>query len=342
MPDHSRLTPRSDSAPIGGREAPPVAAGTTRAATGERGADRFFRVSTASAGAIIVAVIVAIGVFLVVKAIPALQANTSHFLTEKQWLPDATRSQFGIAALAFGTVLTSFFALLMAVPVAIGVALYITEYASPRVATAMSYLSDLLAAVPSVIYGLWGVLFLVPHMNQLQTFLTAHLGFLPMFRNDSGIVGRSLFAASVILAIMILPIIAAINREIFVQVPAANREAALALGATKLEMIRIAVLPYSRAGLISGVMLGLGRALGETIAVALVLSASFTLSIQVLSGLGGNTVAANIATKFGEAGITGRGALIASGLVLFVITFAVNGLARLVIYRSRRLERAAA
>ncbi|MDQ6650458.1 MAG: phosphate ABC transporter permease subunit PstC [Actinomycetota bacterium] len=287
-------------------------------------------------------VIVAIGVFLVVKAVPAVRADTANFLTERQWLPDANRSQFGIAALAFGTVLTSFLALLVAVPVALGVALFITEYASPRVATAMSYLSDLLAAVPSVIYGLWGVLFLVPHMNKLQTFLTAHLGFLPMFKNDSGIVGRSLFAASVVLAIMILPIIAAISREIFRQVPAANREAALALGATKLEMIRLAVLPYSRAGVVSGVMLGLGRALGETIAVALVLSASFGVSIQVLSGLGGNTVAANIATKFGEAGITGRGALIASGLVLFAITFAVNGLARLVLARSRRLERAAA
>ncbi|GAC1324112.1 MAG: phosphate ABC transporter permease subunit PstC [Mycobacteriales bacterium] len=304
--------------------------------------DRLFRVSTAGAGLLIVAVIVAIGVFLVVTAVPALRADHGSFLTERQWLPDATPSRFGIAAIAFGTLLTSLLALVIAVPVALGVALYITEYASPRVATAMSYLSDLLAAVPSVIYGLWGVLFLVPHLNKLQTFLTVHLGFLPIFRNDSGIVGRSLFAASVVLAIMILPIIAAITREIFAQVPSANREAALALGATKLEMIRVAVLPYSRAGLVSGVMLGLGRALGETIAVALVLSASFAVSIQVLSGLGGNTIAANIATKFGEAGIPGRGALVASGLVLFVITFAVNGLARLVLHRSTRLERASA
>jgi phosphate transport system permease protein len=147
------------------------------------------------------------------------------------------------------------------------------------------------------------------------------------------VVGKSIFAASVVLGIMIVPIVAAISREIFLQVPITNREAAMALGATRWEAIRLAVLPYSRAGVVGAVMLGLGRALGETIAVALVLSASFDISANVLRP-GGNTIAANIATKFGESGITGRGALIASGLVLFLITLVVNVVARAVVERS--------
>jgi len=300
--------------------------------------DSVFSTTTGASAALVFVVIVAIAAFLVRKAVPALDANAASFLTERQWLPDQEPSRFGIAALAAGTVVTSVAALLMAVPVAIGVALFVSEYAPVRLKRPIGYLTDLLAAVPSVVYGLWGVLFLVPRMQGLQEFLAARLGWLPVFAVEEGapVGGRSLFAASVVLAIMVLPIVAAISREVFLQVPNANREAALALGATKYEVIRTAVLPESRPGIVSAIMLGLGRALGETIAVALVLSASFTPSVRLLRAEGGNTIAANIATKFGEAGVPGRGALIASGLVLFAITLVVNVVARAILYRARQ------
>ncbi len=303
-----------------------------------RRVDTLFRRTTGASALLVLVVIVAIAAFLVQKAIPALGTNHASFLTEREWLPDSDVSRFGIAALALGTIVTSIAALVIAVPVALGVALFISEYAPERLRRPLGYVTDLLAAVPSVVYGLWGVFFLVPRMQKLQVFLAGHLSWIPIFKVPGGraVGGRSLFSASVVLAIMVLPIVAAISREVFVQVPQGNREAALALGATKLETIRTAVLPPSRPGVVSAVMLGLGRALGETIAVALVLSASFTPTLRVLNAEGGNTIAANIATKFGESGPTGRGALIASGLVLFAITLVVNVVARAILYRSRQ------
>ena len=305
--------------------------------TSRRG-DRVFAALTTGAGALVLALIVAIGAFLLTKAIPAVQKDTSGFLTTKVWQPDNNPPVFGIAALAFGTVLSSLLALLVAGPVAIGIALYISDYAPRRLAGPIGYLVDLLAAVPSVVYGLWGLLFLAPHSTAFQQFLADHLGFVPLFDlGKNGVVGRSVLIASLVLALMILPIIAAISREIFLQVPQANREAALALGATKLEMIRLAVLPYSRSGVVGALMLGLGRALGETIAVALVLSLSYSTSFHIIdANTGGNTIAANIAAQYQAAEPLGQRALIASGLVLFVITFAVNGLARYVVSRSGR------
>ena len=310
---------------------PPASARTRRV-------DALFRGGTAASATLVFVVIVAIAAFLVGKAVPALQGNTASFLTEREWLPDQEQSRFGIAALVVGTIVTSVTALVLAVPVALGVALFVSEYAPQRLKAPFGYLTDLLAAVPSVVYGLWGVFFLVPRMQGLQEFLARHLGWVPFFAVPEGepVGGRSLFAASVVLAIMVLPIVAAISREVFVQVPRSHREAALALGATKLETVRTAVLPPSRPGVVSAVMLGLGRALGETIAVALVLSASFTPSVRLLRAEGGNTIAANIATKFGEAGVPGRGALIASGLVLFAITLVVNVVARAILFRARR------
>ena len=295
--------------------------------------DRVFRRVTETAALLIVVLIVAIGTFLVVRALPALREAGWSFFTEKVWSPDAAPSAFGIAALAFGTILSSLMALVLAVPVALASALFLTEIAPPRVRKVVAPLMDLLAAVPSVVYGLWGVFFLVPALVPVSKALDRTLGFVPIFDNRSGIYGRSLFAASVVLAIMILPIVSALSREIFGQVPRTNREAALALGATRWEMIRLAVLPYSRGGIVGSVMLGLGRALGETIAVALVLAATFDVDLHILEP-GGNTIAANIATKFGEAGDLGRNALIASGLVLFAITLVVNMVARGVVYRS--------
>ncbi|GLW09497.1 phosphate transport system permease protein [Microtetraspora sp. NBRC 13810] len=281
----------------------------------------------------------AIAVFLVVEAVPALRVNKGDFFSEVIWDPNGTQT-FGIAALAFGTVISSLLALVMALPVAVGVALFISHYAPRRLAGLLGYVIDLLAAVPSVVYGLWGVVFLVPFITGPWKFLNEYLGWIPLFAGDS-VAGRSVLTASVILAVMILPIIAAISREVFLQVPRSHEEAALALGATRWEMIRMAVLPFGRPGVISAAMLGLGRAMGETIAVALVLPATFGISFQILTAQG-NSIAANIANGFGEATPIGRGALIASGLVLFAITLVVNIAARLVIARRKEFSGAAA
>jgi len=316
--------------------APPSEPLASRRMREVRRGDRIFRAMTVGSGLFILILIVAIAVFLVWKAIPALRMSGFHFFSEKAWFPDAKPAKFGVAAIAFGTVLSSVIALVLVVPVAIGAALTLTELAPRRLGTMGGYLVDILAAVPSVVYGLWGVYFLVPRLIPMQRWLAVHLSFIPLFQNNGNTFGRSVFAASAVLAIMILPIIAAISREVFRQVPQANREAALALGATRWETIRMAVLPPSRSGVVGAIMLGLGRALGETIAVALVLAATFNINLRILEP-GGNTIAANIATKFGESGIVGREALIASGLVLFAITLAVNMAARAVVYRSTRI-----
>ena len=271
--------------------------------------------------------------FLLGRAWPAIRTAGGHFFTERQWFPDAVPARFGIAALVWGTLVSSVLALAVAVPVALGSALYVTEYARPAVGRWIGYLVDVLAAVPSVVYGLWGLLFLVPRMIPVQRFLADHLGFIPFFRNPDGVYGKSIFAASVVLALMVLPIVAAVSREVFRQVPRELREAALALGATRWEVIRTSVLPSSRSGMVGAIILGLGRALGETIAVALVLAATFDVDLRLLRP-GGNTIAANIATRFGEAGDIGRSALIASGLVLFAITLAATVAARGVIRRT--------
>lgn len=300
-----------------------------------RRGDRRFDVALAAAAGSVLALLAAIAVFLLAKAQPALRTSGWRFFTEQAWLPDAPGGHFGIAALAFGTVASSIVAMAVAVPVAVGSALYATEIASARLGRWIGYVLDLLAAVPSVVYGLWGLVYLVPRLEPAQRGLDDVLGWLPPFHSRTGAYGRSLFAASIVLAVMVVPIVAALARELFRQVPRAHREAALALGATRWETIRTAVLPASRVGLVGAAMLGLGRALGETIAVALVLAASFSVNVHLVEP-GGNTIAANIATKFGEAGATGRSALIASGLVLFAITLAVNAVARLVIRRSAR------
>ena len=283
--------------------------------------------------AAVVIVLLAMTVFLLARAWPAIRTAGGAFLTEREWFPDATPARFGIAALVWGTLLSSVLALAAAVPIALGTALYVTEYARPAVGRWIGYLVDVLAAVPSVVYGLWGLLFLVPRLVPLQRFLADHLGFLPFFRNPDDVYGKSVFAAAVVLGLMILPIVSAVSREVFRQVPRDLREAALALGATRWEVIRTSVLPSSRSGVVGAVILGLGRALGETIAVALVLASTFDIHLRVLEP-GGNTIAANIATKFGEAGDIGRSALIASGLVLFAITLAATVAARGVIRRT--------
>jgi phosphate transport system permease protein len=285
-------------------------------------------------GVLLLIIMAAIAVFLVLQAIPALKANTTNFFTTLKWDPDSTPSSFGIAALAFGSVLTSLLALLMSVPIAIGVALAISHYAPRWLARPLAYVVDLLAAVPSVVFGLWGLIYLVPNIIAPSSFLNRYLGFIPLFESN-GTYGKSIFAASVVLAVMVIPIVAAISREVFVQTPRDHIEAAWAIGATKWEMVRTAILPYGRSGVISGTVLGFGRAIGETIAIALVLSANYEITLHILEP-GGNTIAANIANRYGEAGNVGRGALIASGLVLFVITLIVNFGARAIVRRGDR------
>ena len=298
---------------------------------GARG-ERIARVIVVGGGIFVLALIVAILVFLVVKGWPAFTTAGWSFFTTKVWFPDNQPPVFGIAALVFGTVISSLVAVVIATVVAVGAALFVTEVAPPVIGRPVGYVIDLLAAIPSVIFGFWGLVYLVPKMLTFEKGLNSVFGWFPLFSNPGNpppaISGRSLFAASVVLAVMCLPIIAAVCREVFRQTPTAHREAAYALGATRWEMIRMAVFPYSRSGIVGAVILGLGRALGETIAVALILAPSFVINWHILEA-GNNTIAANIATKFGEAGTLGREALIASGLVLFAITLVVNTGARL-------------
>jgi phosphate ABC transporter permease protein PstC len=297
---------------------PSASALTAKAGLG----DRIFSGSARGAAVFILVLMAAIAAFLIYQAEQAISVDKVNFLTAFIWDPDGNTTpnavpEFGIAAIAWGTLVTSLIGVLIGAPVAIAVALFIT---------------DLLAAVPSVVYGLWGLLLLDNHMAGISRIIEDVLGWIPLFKTN-GTYGSSMFTAGVVLAIMILPIIAAIAREIYKQTPREQIEAAYALGATKWEMIRYAVLPYGRSGVTSAVILGFGRALGETIAVAMVLSSVPGLVTRILQP-GGNTIAANIAVQFSEALKTGREALIASGLVLFVLTLIVNYVARLIANRA--------
>jgi phosphate ABC transporter permease protein PstC len=244
---------------------------------------------------------------------------------------------FGALALVLGTLITSAIALIIGVPIAVATALYLTELCPLRARAPLSILVDLLAAVPSVVYGLWGVFVLIPYLKGFQQSLSDTFSFLPFVGGT--VAGPSYFIAGLILAIMILPIVSAISREVISTVPSEHKEAALALGATRWEMIRIAVLPYSRAGITGGAMLGLGRAIGETIAVVLVIGDSPKLANSIFQQ--GYTLAAVIANEFGEAASTPvyRSALFAAGLVLFVLTLVVNIIARRYVVRAARGKR---
>jgi phosphate transport system permease protein len=307
-----------------------VVAGLASRSTGRR-ADRAFRILSAAAGCLVLVIIVAIAAFLLSKGLSAIGKDKANFLTTREWSPDSVRPVFGVAVLVYGTLVSALLALLIAVPVAIGVALCLTYYAPRPMARIMGYLIELLAAVPSVVYGLWGVYYLNNPVRSVSKGIDHWLGWIPLL-NSRGAYGNSYFLAGIVLAIMVLPIVASLSREVFLQVPRENEEAALALGATRWEMIRLAAFPYAKPGIVAGVMLGLGRALGETIAIAMVLSSAYTINWRILEP-GGNTVAANIANRFGESGPLGRNALIASGLVLFIITLAVNMAARWVLAR---------
>lgn len=290
--------------------------------------DRVFAGLSTGAAVTILAVLAGVAIFLTAEGIPGMLASPDEVKSGERFLPY-------VWPLVYGTLVAAFLALVMSVPVAIGVALYISHYAPRRIAAFMGYLIDLLAAVPSVVYGLWGIGFLAGTLVPPYEWLHAQLGFLPFFAGPPSATGRTILTASIVLAVMILPIMTAICREIFLQTPRLHEEAALALGATRWEMARMAIFPYARSGIVSGAMLGLGRALGETMAVAMVLSASGVVTLNLISSTNPSTIAANIALSFKEASGLDVNALIASGLVLFVITFAVNFAARLVVDRRK-------
>jgi len=301
--------------------------------TGRRG-DQVFSGLARGSGILVVALVAAVGAFLLIEAIPALLKNRANFLFDRVWdLDDPAAPKFGIPDLLWATVAIAMIAMAIAVPLAIGVALFLTNYAPTRVARPFAYVVDLLAAVPSIIYGLWGIKVLLPYSRDVQGFLSSTLGWIPLFK-DAGVSQGTLFLAGVVLAIMILPIVTAISREVFAQTPPAHKEGALALGATRWEMIRTAVLPYGRAGVISAAMLGLGRALGETIAITIIVSQVAGFNFSIFNG--GQTFASKIANNAAEFDSpTKTGAFIAAGLVLFVLTFVVNAVARIVIERRK-------
>ncbi|MCU1677450.1 MAG: phosphate transporter, inner rane subunit PstC [Frankiales bacterium] len=294
---------------------------------GRRG-DHLFAGLVRGAGLAIVVVLAGVAAFLVVKSLPAFNGQPNEITGTKSFASYA-------APLLFGTVLSSAIALVIAVPLSVGVALFISHYAPRRIATALGHVIDLLAAIPSVVFGLWGVFWLAQQLKPVYAWFATHAGFIPLFKGPASATGRTMLTVGIVLAVMILPIMTAICREVFRQTPRLHEEAALALGATRWEMIRLTVLPYSRSAIVSAAMLGLGRALGETMAVAIVLSVGGGMSFNLISSSNPATIPASIALNFKESTGTGINTLIATGLVLFVLTFAVNASARAVLARRK-------
>ncbi len=278
-----------------------------------------------------------IGLFLLLRGIKAVDRVGYHFFTEAQWSPDSGR--YGVASVLTGTIEIALTALAVGVPIALLAALYISEYAPPGLRRTLIGLIDLMAAVPSILYGLWGVTWLQPRIIGVSRWLSDHLPWVPFFRVDTdhadpGSYTSSHFIAGCVVGMMVIPICCSLSREVFSQAPRAEREAAYALGSTRWGMIRTVVLPFGRGGVIGAIMLSLGRALGETIAVVLIISPNFTVTPHILEG-GGNSISALIASRVNDASEIGLSALMAAGLVLFVITLVVNFLAAIIVNRSR-------
>ncbi|MBM9836347.1 phosphate ABC transporter permease subunit PstC [Rhodococcus hoagii] len=343
----TRSTPRaSDPAdggagvggPHGNPEAPITTPQATKNKTVTRPGDRIFGSLASGSAVFITLLVVAVGIFLIWRAVPALQRNEVNFLTSRVWDTDNINAMaFGVLDLLLVTVMVSVFALVLAMPVALGIAIFLTEYAPKKLSRPLAYVIDLLAAVPSIVYGLWGLLVFAPAIAPLAVWLNEHLGWIPIFADGSGSIrgGGTIFTAGIVLAVMILPVITAVTREVFAQTPKAHVEAALALGATRWEVVRTTVIPFGKSGYISGSMLGLGRALGETMALYMILRTTS----QAFSGSlfdSGSTIASKIALGYAEFNNNIQaGAYIAAGLVLFVLTFVVNAAARAAIAGKR-------
>jgi len=309
--------------------------------TKPRLSDRVFR-GVVSGGALSSLLILGlIFFFLAFQGYSVLRSQGIHFITSSNWQVvqdaagnvDPKHTQFGIAAMLIGTFLCSLIAIIVAVPVSVLAALFLNFYAPPVFKKIMVAIVDLMAAFPSILFGLWGFFVLMPSAEYWAKLIHHFLGFIPLFKVDPPIFTRSPFVAGLVLAVMIIPIITSVSREVFSQTPLDRIQAAYALGATRWSMIRAVVLPYGRSGVVGGAMLGLGRALGETVAVYTVLNIVYQVNWHVLLGAGGN-VASMILLKFGEAGPQEIKALMAAGLVLFLLTLLVNLGADLVVRRS--------
>lgn len=299
--------------------------------------DRIYELVTLACALIVPLLVIAIAVAILVAAWPAFASQGLSIITSGEW--DVNAGKFGAGPAIFGTLVSSLIALVLATPLALGVAIFLSEFAPKWLRQPVAFLVDLLAAIPSVVYGLWGIFVLLPLLRErVMPFLsdTMHLGGTPLFSGPA--YGPSMLAAGVVLAIMALPYISAVSREVLLAVPRSQREAALALGATRWEMIRDAVIPYARSGIVGGVMLGLGRALGETMAVTMVIGNRAEISSSLFAP--GYTMASLIANEFSEAGSEQHlSALMAVGAVLFGITILVNAIARWLVWRVSR-ERA--
>jgi len=294
-----------------------------------RRGDRVFSRMAVVSAVTILALLAGVAIFLLAEGAPALTASASE-------LPGGESFVDYVAPLAFGTMLAAVFAAVVAVPLAVAAALFITHVAPPRIALTLGYLVDMLAAIPSIIYALWGVFVLGPAAVPVMEWLEGHLGFIPLFAGPASVTGRTMFVAGLVLAVMILPIVSAVAREAFALTPRRLQEGAQALGATRWEMIRMTVLPFGRSSIISGAMLGLGRALGETMAVTIILSVSGAVTFNLIGQANPSTIAANIALNFPESSGLAINALIATGLVLFAITLVTNMGARAIIARQDR------
>jgi phosphate transport system permease protein len=323
-------------APITGAEPTP-----RRLSHRQTGSDAVFEHAARTVGASVLVITGGVGVFLAWQAFPTLQHYGLSFFTETQWQPEA--DVLGIGAVLVGTVEVAMVAMFFAFPLALLTALYISEYAPAKLRATLVSLVDLMAAVPSIVYGLWGFFLVMPHAAALALWLQQHFGWIPIFAVDADPNApvwdasryvASAFCAGIAVAMMVLPMSCAVMRQVFSQAPVGEREAALALGATRWGMIRSVVLPFGRGGIVGGTMLGLGRALGETIAVVLIVSPAFEVKPRILE-IGTVTVSSLIAGRFGEASAAQLSALLAAGFVLFMITLVVNTIAAVIVSRSR-------
>ncbi len=296
--------------------------------------DRLFGLATTASGLLVLVLLALVGYFLFLRAGDAFDVAGWSFFTTAEWRTDIDPPEIGVLGLACGTVLVAVIAVVLAVPLGTCAALFITDYASGRWRSLLTALVDLLAAIPSLLYGVWGFFVLQYEIAPLSEWISRHLGWIPIFRTEEGaeLTGSMLIAGTVV-SLMVLPIVAAVTREVFTQTPPGEKEAALALGGTRWGMIRMVVLPFGRGGIIGGSMLGLGRALGETIAVSLLLPQVPEVTFRILEN-GGATVSGFIARRAGG-GEFNTSALMAAGLVLFGMTLATNMLASVVITRSR-------
>jgi phosphate transport system permease protein len=296
--------------------------------------DRVFGRLTLFSGMLVLALLALVGVFLLLQSHQAFAESGWSFFTRVQWNTSTVPARIGVFGLLAGTVIVSVIAVVLAVPLGVCAALFITEYAPPGLRRILQGVIDLLAAVPSILFGLWGFLFLADRIVPLSAWIGSHLGWIPIFAvgADAGLVS-SYFIAGIVVAMMVLPIVASVTREVFSQTPPGEKEAALALGGTRWGMVRTVVIPFGRGGIVGGSMLGLGRALGEAIAVSLLLPQVPTDAIHILQS-GGSTIAGFIAQRAGSDPFTTSG-LMAAGLVLFVLTLGVNLGASAVVARSR-------